>query len=433
MPAIFQTVGAGYHYLAQHSVYRNAGATNINPALAADLKKRTTYPPLDLTNDFTVSTTLAPQAQRDTDTPDLGYHYDPLDYCWTTLNLTNATVTLTNGVAVGIYGEVGIAMQSGGNFVSEGAPKVLNRLVRYNAVQEQPVLWGTNFQRLFRFHWSTVTPLARLRFTDLPMLAGPPVPRMIWNGGYNSATLSFSDCLLRGAALFVYNPDPAMTVTVALTNNFADRVHFNITQGYTNTVYPVSFYLRNNLFLNGTVELSYFNTNSSVWGIYDNLFDTVALTVTNNLGNPNISPLNSNNGYHNTQSLAASGAGDVTLTTMDYQPGPLGNYYYPTNGTNLFLLVNAGSRAADVAGLYHFTTTTNQAKEAATTVDIGFHYVAVDGSSIPADTDGDGFQDYWQDRNGNGAYDSSLDETDWQTSNNGTGGGPGLQTFTPLK
>jgi len=59
--------------------------------------------------------------------------------------------------------------------------------------------------------------------------------------------------------------------------------------------------------------------------------------------------------------------------------------------------------------------------------------VAVDGSSIPADTDGDGFQDYWQDRNGNGAYDSSLDETDWQTSNNGTGGGPGLQTFTPLK
>src|SRR5947208_533820 len=106
-PAVFQTVGAGYHYLAANSGYRNSGTTNITPALATDLKQRTTYPPVVLTNDFTASTTLAPQAQRDADTPDLGYHYDPLDYCWTTLNLTNATLTLTNGVAIGIYGEVG--------------------------------------------------------------------------------------------------------------------------------------------------------------------------------------------------------------------------------------------------------------------------------------------------------------------------------------
>src|SRR5205814_6854364 len=112
VPSIFQAVGAGYHYLAPGSSYRDSGTTNINSSLAAELKNMTTYPPIVLTNDFTVSTTLAPQAQRDTDLPDLGVHYFPLDYCWTSLNLTNSNLTLTNGVAVGIYGEFGTVMQS---------------------------------------------------------------------------------------------------------------------------------------------------------------------------------------------------------------------------------------------------------------------------------------------------------------------------------
>src|SRR6266511_1300377 len=64
--SIFQAVGAGYHYLADNT-FRNAGTTNINPLLAAELKQRTTYPPIVLTNDFTIPTTLAPQAQRDED------------------------------------------------------------------------------------------------------------------------------------------------------------------------------------------------------------------------------------------------------------------------------------------------------------------------------------------------------------------------------
>ncbi len=430
VPAIFQTVGGGSHYLADNS-YRNLGTANINSNLVADLKKLTTYSPIVLTNDFTVSATLTPQAWRDTDTPDIGYHYAPLDYCWTALNLTNATLALTNGVAVGIYGDVGTALRSGGNFVSEGAPTLLNRLVRYNAVQEQPIFWGTNFIRLFSFSGGAVTPKAQLRFTDLPMLAGPPVPRMICNSGFNSGTLSFNDCLIRGAAIYIYSPATSTTTAVGLTNNFADRAVLNITQGLSGTAYPVYFDLRNNLFLNGSITLTYYTTNNYVWSIRDNLFDSVALSVSSS--GTNIAPVNSNNGYYNTTNLPASSGGDVTLAAVDYQPGPLGNYYYPTNGTNLFSLVNAGSRAADVAGLYHFTTATNQVKESATNVDIGFHYAAVDGSGVPADTDGDGCHDYWEDRNGNGTFDPSLGETDWQSSNNGTSGGPGLQTFTPLK
>jgi len=210
-----------------------------------------------------------------------------------------------------------------------------------------------------------------------------------------------------------------------------DRVNFNITQGYSGTYDPVKFDLRNNLFLNGTVALTYFSTNSSVWGIYDNLFDAVALSVTSS--NSNISPLNSNNGYHSTTNLAASSGSDVTVTNVDYQPGPLGNYYYPANGTNLFSLVDAGSRTADQAGLYHYTTQTGQTKETNSVVDIGFHYLAVDANGNPIDTDGDGLPDYLEDRNGNGSYDSGSGETDWQTSNSGISGAAGLQVFTPLK
>jgi len=138
---VFTAVGGGGHYLADNT-YRNVGTTNISASLLADFKKLTTYPPIVLTNDFTVSTTLSPQAQRDADLPDLGFHYSPLDYCWSGLNLSNANLTLTNGVAVGIYGTNGTTLRTGAKFISEGTPVNLNHLVRYQAVQEQPIVWG---------------------------------------------------------------------------------------------------------------------------------------------------------------------------------------------------------------------------------------------------------------------------------------------------
>ncbi len=125
--SVFQAALNGYHYLADNT-YRDVGTTNINASLWADLKKMTTYPPLVLSNDFTTDTTLYPQAPRDTDIPDLGAHYDPLDYLLSNLNLTNATLILTNGVAVGTYGTNGLTLQNGAKFISEGTPVNLNRL-----------------------------------------------------------------------------------------------------------------------------------------------------------------------------------------------------------------------------------------------------------------------------------------------------------------
>ncbi len=103
------------------------------------------------------------------------------------------------------------------------------------------------------------------------------------------------------------------------------------------------------------------------------------------------------------------------VATLDFASGPLGPYYYPTSGTNLYTLVNAGSRNADAAGLYHYTSLIDQTKETNSVVDIGFHYVAVDSNGVAIDTDGDGIPDYQEDENGNGTSDSG--ETDWQSSN----------------
>jgi hypothetical protein len=148
-----------------------------------------------------------------------------------------------------------------------------------------------------------------------------------------------------------------------------------------------------------------------------------------------------NGGYNaygtNTGRLLLLFATDKILTnTLTYQTGPLGNYYYPTNGvpgslTNLF---NTGSTWATNVGLYHYTTTTNQVVEGSTMLDIGFHYVAVDANGNPFDTDGDGTPNYLEDANGNGVYDAG-DPSNWQVYNspNGLTGSNGLQVSTPLK
>src|SRR5207249_8475052 len=77
---IFQTVGSGARYLVANSPYRDAGTTTINATLLADLRRRTTYGPFLLGSNITADTTLTPQAQRDTDALDLGYHYSSADF-----------------------------------------------------------------------------------------------------------------------------------------------------------------------------------------------------------------------------------------------------------------------------------------------------------------------------------------------------------------
>src|SRR5439155_12706922 len=70
---IFQTVGGAAYYL-DSDTNRNSGSPNISAALLADIRKKTTYPPLVYSNaTLSADTTFGPQAQRDTDELDRGY------------------------------------------------------------------------------------------------------------------------------------------------------------------------------------------------------------------------------------------------------------------------------------------------------------------------------------------------------------------------
>ena len=95
---VYQTVGAGNYYLANGTNNHGAGTTNIDPALLADLQTKTTYPPILYSNTTIATNIFTPQAERNTGTPDLGYHYDPIDYliCGSTIGNTNLTVRVRN-------------------------------------------------------------------------------------------------------------------------------------------------------------------------------------------------------------------------------------------------------------------------------------------------------------------------------------------------
>ena len=177
--------------------------------------------------------------------------------------------------------------------------------------------------------------------------------------------------------------------------------------------------VRNNLFRNSALHFVGGKIN---WTVCDNLFDTCTVNDHNN-------PVqHAFNAYYQTTNLFTtnSEAGMQVLTNLVYDPGPLGAYYQPTTST----LTNAGSTNAASVGFYHFTTQTNQVKEANSQVDIGLHYLAVTnigGVWLPIDTDNDGLPDYVEDHDGNGVKD--VGETAF---NNPDTDGDGLTDYEEL-
>jgi len=411
---VFQSVGAGSHYLANNT-YRNLGTTNV--AILSELRQRTTYPPIVLSNTISVNTTLQPQAQRDADLPDIGYHYDAVDWALNTLAVTNATLTLTNGVAVATFGDIGLWLRERSRLVSEGTALARNHISRYNTVQEQSTNWAngsvTGNVSINPYINGTNYPTAEIRFTDFDGLSAGGWHLYMDDGHWVFGTLTLRDCTFNSARVVFAG---AAGAVLSLNNNLFERVNNEFTH------FPqIDCY--NNLFKGGTNFFERYAT-AGTWTLRDNSFDGCQLA------NEGESITHSHNAYiaMSTQ-LSPTNASDKVLSSFSYASGALGRYYQVS--TNLY---DAGSRTnAALAGLYHHTVKTSQAKEANSIVDIGFHYIAVDGSGVPVDTDGDGLPDYFEDRNGNGTYDSGSGETDWQSSNNGTSGGPGLQTFTPLK
>ena len=355
----FQAVGAAYYYLANGCNFFNRGTPNIDPALLTDLRKKTTHPPqLYAAASVPAGTTWPLQAPRDTGcTTDLGYHYDPLDYCVSGQNL-NGTLTLAYRVAVGIYGPYGF---KNGTLASTGTPLTHNHLSLYSAVQEQPIALGANASATY-FMNSPASTALQLRFTDLSLAGSASFGGGAVNG------IALTDCYLLAVKM---NMSSGYYLGHLFTNNIIERCYFQY--GCLNSPgYPVTFC--KNLLLNTSLSLGFYG-NASFLGfvtLMNNLFVNGSFLC--NSYPPNYVAQISNNGYYNT-SVTSYGANPKLITTLDFQPGPLGSYYYPitANGNNLYTLIDAGSGPSSSFGLDTYTTQEDLAPDSGT-VDIGFHY-----------------------------------------------------------
>jgi hypothetical protein len=388
---IYQIVGAGSYYLASGSPYRDAGTTGIPSSLLADLQTQTTYPPVVvpagwLTNNYT----FFPQAQRDTDVPDLGYHYNPIDFAVDTA-VSNATLTVLPGTVLAGYGDqYGVYLFTNGIVNCEGTATSPNYFVQYNTVQEQSnTNWETTtWAGLFLTPYESDNSSANFAFTDWYIFADTT----LISGQSIACPLALQNCQLWTGSITATGP--VMTVTNCLFQRgnilVTDRTDGNISQ---------AFY--NNLFWEG--ELTVKHVNGGQYTFRDNLFNQTSNTLSGSIN------YCSNNAYVTTNNgvLLPENSDVILSTSPTFQVGPLGHYYYPTN----LSLIHAGSQPAPAAGLYHYTVTTNNVVEGTNIVSIGFHYVAVGSNGLPLDTNGDGIPDYLEDANGNGLVDSG--EIDW--------------------
>ncbi len=176
-----QAVGAASCYLTDGSTFRGVGTTAIDSALLAELGAKTTYPPIVyysaggdiLTSDLY----LSPRAPRDTaSAPDLSFHYDPIDYAFGHVWLTNATISVAPGTAIGTFatsaGWYGLALAQGSRFYCQGAPTDPVHVVRYNMVQEHSTTaWDAVGPSVMGAWYAGIPAQAAFRFTDWSMPA----------------------------------------------------------------------------------------------------------------------------------------------------------------------------------------------------------------------------------------------------------------------
>jgi hypothetical protein len=422
----FQTVGSGSYYLTNGCNFFNQGTTNIDATLLAGFKQRTTYPPIVYANQtISVPLTLSPQAQRDTNASDLGYHYDPLDYVFGGVT-ASSNLTFTAGTAVGWFNSPGgIYVPNDVTIAFQGTVTAPCMLAKYTTVQECAGGWtaaGATAAILGTGNYINADHSAQItaNFTHGAMLSGGPSSFRDYT---TTVTVRANNCE------FWNGGEGGYGIKLYLTNCLLDRCSVGVQAASSGD----SALVMRNCTIRGRSMLTT-HWSGSTWPtwIQNCAFDGTDLSQMDNPsgGNTNILYCNYNAFLQGANRLPMLGTNDVIVTnSFNWQTGPLGYFYEPTNSP----LINHGSTTADQVGLYHFTTQTNQTKEANSIVDVGYHYVAVDANGNPLDIDGDGPPDYLEDSNGNGIYDAG-DLGNWLISLfNGLTTANGLQVFTPLK
>jgi hypothetical protein len=402
---VFKTVGASSHYLADDSPYRGAGTLEIPEWLGTNLAQRTTFAPMIWTDTITEDTTFEPVVQRGSETGDIGYHFPALDYLINTLVVTNAELTVMPGVALGLYGTNGITITGSNGYLSSlGMPSERNHFVPFYAVQEESTnLMGGMVVSSNIFLLPKLYGKARLHFTDFDGVAGFG-QHMFADGDYRPfEQLAVKDCSFNSGAMDIagWSIDDQ-----GFTNNIFLRVNATFREGANFTFY--------NNYAFGSSSFRFLPDGAADWWVRDNFFHDGVYT--------NTQPGNGtwHDGYNGYWDVPVSKRLDP-VQLSDFVPGsgfhftngPLGEFY-AKNGSGV---VNAGSRRATNAGLYWYTTQQDQTQESGSMVDIGFHYPVINSDMTYIDTDEDDLPDFYEDRNGNGTFEtaSETDPNNWDT------------------
>jgi hypothetical protein len=214
--------------------------------LLANLRQRTTdLPNITYANvPISTATTFSPQVQRDIDAPDVGYHYDPLDYAVSGLTVT-APLSLINGVAVATYGTAAaISLSGSGQLLSQGLANNLNHVVRYNTVQEQSTTSWSSSTVGDAVGLGSTTASAHCTFTAWSLLGG--VGNHV-NNQASCATPSWFAHNQFADGQFAVHPG-----LIALTNCLWERVALTL----NNNGSANAWYLHNNLFRGGSITYS---------------------------------------------------------------------------------------------------------------------------------------------------------------------------------
>ena len=434
---IFEVVGGGSHYLAPGSPYRNTGTTNISAQTLASLRSRTTFPPLAYSNiTVSIETTFYPQAQRDTDIPDIGWHYAPLDHVFGGC-VAATNITFSAGTAVGWF-----RTTSGWNHAGHGIKANDRVVVTFAGTADQPTYWlranlaqencngiwqgGYGPGGITGWAWPNFTnsPVVRANFTKFPNASWEAMVARDDNG---YLTFEAANCEFLGGSFGGY------ISRILLTNCLFDNVSMwtslnaSIAQN-SNCV----FVARNCLIRGGGLQLVRSSGGTyPLWSIRDTVYDSVKFTITDGAnGAAYCTDLGYNAFLQANRTNLQSTTDIIVPNSYDWQASYLGRYYLPANST----LINTGSVAnAASAGFYHFTTQTNQTKESDSRIDVGYHYVATGPSGMPLDGDGDGMADYVEDANGDGTVNGV--ERNWTVHETQTGltSNQRLRVYTPLK
>jgi len=397
----FQSAGLGNYYLANGCNFTNKGTTNIDSKLLLQLRQKTTCPPLVYTNVISVPTTLNPQVQRDTDTPDLGYHYDPLDYIFSN-TVVNANLTFGAGTAAGWLTTSatsgGLMMTTNVTIAFNGTVTAPDYWVEGYTVQEGSGTPGSNGGGIFSILNNTPNQFVQGQFTRFSALAADlyftsfPPNSTYWS----SVSVWMTNCEVWHGRLFLY------LGWQTFDNCLFDRVEWE--NFFYSPIPAMNIFTMGNCTMHGG-SLSLLPGNSPTAVITNCAFDFTSIFNPY----PYVIPAANYNAYIGGQTtLEPPGANDLEeITNFNWQTGWLGNYYLPPNSP----LIDAGSTNANLLGLYHFTTQTNQTVEGNSIVDIGYHYVATDSYGNPLDSNTNGTPDYIEDANGNGLVDNG--ETPW--------------------